>query len=108
MPEHGLRPDHHQRLGRARRSEAEPQPLDIGVKDGKFAASRPVDRPGHARRRSSTAAARSMFPGVVDAHQHWGIYNPLGEDADSARAARRAQGGVTTGHHLHAHRRSTT
>ena len=21
------------------------------------------------------------FPGVVDAHQHWGIYNPLAEDA---------------------------
>ena len=37
-----------------------------------------------------------MFPGVVDAHQHWGIYNPLGEDADTESRAS-AQGGVTTG-----------
>ena len=35
------------------------------------------------------------FPGVVDAHQHWGIYNPLDEDtASESRAC--AQGGVTT------------
>ena len=35
------------------------------------------------------------FPGVVDAHQHWGIYNPLSEDtATESRAC--AQGGVTT------------
>ncbi|GAA4832288.1 amidohydrolase family protein [Actinomycetospora corticicola] len=35
------------------------------------------------------------FPGVVDAHQHWGIYNPLEEDtATESRAC--AQGGVTT------------
>ncbi|MTD15782.1 amidohydrolase family protein [Nakamurella sp. YIM 132087] len=39
---------------------------------------------------------RLAFPGVVDAHQHWGIYNPLEEDtATESRAA--AQGGVTTG-----------
>jgi allantoinase len=36
------------------------------------------------------------FPGAVDAHQHWGIYNPLEIDTDvESRAA--AQGGVTTG-----------
>jgi allantoinase len=35
------------------------------------------------------------FPGVVDAHQHWGIYNPLSEDADSESRAC-AQGGVTS------------
>lgn len=35
------------------------------------------------------------FPGVVDAHQHWGIYNPLSEDTvTESRAC--AQGGVTT------------
>lgn len=35
------------------------------------------------------------FPGVVDAHQHWGIYNPLSADtASESRAC--AQGGVTT------------
>jgi allantoinase len=34
------------------------------------------------------------FPGAIDAHCHWGIYNPLEEDAISeSRAA--AQGGVT-------------
>jgi allantoinase len=35
------------------------------------------------------------FPGVVDAHQHWGIYNPLAEDTVSESRAC-AQGGVTT------------
>ncbi|MCM6771944.1 dihydroorotase family protein [Nocardia sp. CDC159] len=35
------------------------------------------------------------FPGVVDAHQHWGIYRELGEDAESESRAC-AQGGVTT------------
>ncbi|MEV0348054.1 dihydroorotase family protein [Nonomuraea sp. NPDC050680] len=35
------------------------------------------------------------FPGVVDAHQHWGIYNPLPEDTASESMAS-AQGGVTT------------
>ncbi|GAB3694898.1 dihydroorotase [Saccharopolyspora tripterygii] len=35
------------------------------------------------------------FPGVVDAHQHWGIYNALSDDtATESRAC--AQGGVTT------------
>jgi allantoinase len=39
---------------------------------------------------------RLAFPGAVDAHQHWGIYNPLDVDTVSeSRAA--AQGGVTTG-----------
>ncbi|MFV2198554.1 dihydroorotase [Nocardiopsis sp. LOL_012] len=39
---------------------------------------------------------RLAFPGAVDAHQHWGIYNPLDVDARTeSRAA--AQGGVTTG-----------
>ncbi len=42
------------------------------------------------------AGGRLAFPGVVDAHQHWGIYNPLAEDtATESRAC--AQGGVTTG-----------
>ena len=50
------------------------------------------------------ASAREVFdgegkiamPGAVDAHQHWGIYNPLDEDTETeSRAA--AQGGVTTG-----------
>ena len=41
------------------------------------------------------AGGRLAFPGVVDAHQHWGIYNPLPEDAATESRAR-AQGGVTT------------
>ncbi|MFY1698375.1 dihydroorotase [Solwaraspora sp. WMMA2101] len=38
---------------------------------------------------------RLAFPGVVDAHQHWGIYRPLPDDAYSESRAC-AQGGVTT------------
>ena len=39
---------------------------------------------------------RFAFPGAVDAHQHWGIYNPLDVDvSNESRAA--AQGGVTSG-----------
>ncbi len=38
---------------------------------------------------------RLAFPGVVDAHEHWGIYNPLNEDARSESMAC-AQGGVTS------------
>lgn len=38
---------------------------------------------------------RLAFPGVVDPHSHWGIYNPLEEDvATESRAC--AEGGVTT------------
>ncbi|MFB7719705.1 dihydroorotase family protein [Nocardia sp. NPDC056100] len=35
------------------------------------------------------------FPGVVDAHQHWGIYQELSADTDTESRAC-AQGGVTT------------
>lgn len=42
------------------------------------------------------AGGRLAFPGAVDAHQHWGIYNPLAQDAASESSAS-AQGGVTTG-----------
>ena len=72
----------------------EPQPLDIGIKAGRIArleaglstdlADEVVDGGG-----------KVAFPGVVDAHQHWGIYNPLTEDALSESRAS-AQGGVTT------------
>jgi allantoinase len=36
------------------------------------------------------------FPGAVDVHQHWGIYNDLSDDTDTESRAS-AQGGVTTG-----------
>jgi allantoinase len=42
------------------------------------------------------ASGLVAFPGAVDVHQHWGIYNDLSEDADSESRAS-AQGGVTTG-----------
>ena len=68
--------------------------LDILITDGKFSrieASIPVDPTYEV----IDAAGRIAFPGVVDAHQHWGIYNPLGEDAEiESRAS--VQGGVTT------------
>ena len=67
--------------------EAEPQPLDIGVKDGKIVRL----EAGLSTDLADTVVdggGKVAFPGVVDAHQHWGIYNPLAEDA-AARAARR-------------------
>lgn len=72
----------------------EPQALDIGVKDGRIT---------HLEAGLSTDLADTVvdgdgkvaFPGVVDAHQHWGIYNPLPEDTVSESRAS-AQGGVTT------------
>jgi len=67
---------------------------DIGVKDGKFAriesnisaeeSLKVVDGKGHL-----------AFPGLVDAHMHVGIYQPLGEDAITESKAA-AMGGVTT------------
>ncbi|MDH6238105.1 dihydroorotase family protein [Cryobacterium sp. CG_9.6] len=69
--------------------------LDVAIKDGKFASIAADIDP-------STAAdvvdgqGRHLFPGVVDAHQHWGIYNELSEDTNiESRAS--AQGGVTSG-----------
>ncbi len=68
---------------------------DIAVKDGKVAAVG-----GGLATAAATdiidGAGKLAFPGAVDAHQHWGIYNPLDVDAETeSRAA--AQGGVTTG-----------
>ena len=69
--------------------------LDIGVAGGRFARL----APGIPVSDAATVLdghGRLAFPGVVDAHQHWGIYNPLAEDTRTeSRAA--AQGGVTTG-----------
>lgn len=72
-----------------------PERLDVAVHDGRFAAfEQSIDGSGAAR--VVDARGKHLFPGAVDVHQHWGIYNELGEDADSeSRAA--AQGGVTSG-----------
>jgi allantoinase len=71
-----------------------PEVGDIAIRDGVFAAvGGSID--GQAAE-IIDATGLLAFPGVVDAHQHWGIYNPLEEDTVSeSRAA--AQGGVTTG-----------
>ncbi|MGW0589498.1 dihydroorotase [Streptosporangium sp. NPDC002607] len=72
----------------------EPVEADIAIKDGRIARVEPgLD--ASAARGVVDGAGKLAFPGVVDAHQHWGIYNPLGEDTVSESRAS-AQGGVTT------------
>jgi allantoinase len=68
---------------------------DIGVAGGRLARL----APGIPASEAATVVdgrRKLAFPGVVDSHQHWGIYRPLAEDTGTeSRAA--AQGGVTTG-----------
>ncbi|MDA8368906.1 MAG: dihydroorotase family protein [Nocardiopsaceae bacterium] len=72
----------------------EPQRLDIGVKDEKIVRLE-AGIPEADAARVVDGGGRVAFPGIVDAHQHWGIYNPLSADAAvESRAC--AQGGVTT------------
>jgi len=71
-----------------------PEDIDIGIRDGKIArlekniaadeASEVRDGGGHL-----------VFPGLVDAHMHVGIYSPLAEDAVTESKAA-AMGGVTS------------
>jgi allantoinase len=79
-----VRPDHTEVAG-----------VDLGILDGKFIRIEPgipVDEAAEV----VDARGRLVYPGVVDVHQHWGIYNALSEDTHSeSRAA--AQGGVTSG-----------
>jgi allantoinase len=73
----------------------EPVAADIEITDGVITAIGP-DLPAGEGVTVVEGRGRLAFPGVVDAHQHWGIYNPLDQDtATESRAA--AQGGVTTG-----------
>ncbi len=69
--------------------------LDLGISDGRFVRI----EPGIEAQDAAVVVdggGKLAFPGVVDAHQHWGIYNRLDEDTRTeSRAA--AQGGVTTG-----------
>jgi allantoinase len=67
---------------------------DIAIRDGKIAQIGPNIDPGTAKS-VHDGSGRLAFPGVVDAHQHWGIYNPLHDDAVSESRAC-AQGGVTS------------
>jgi allantoinase len=78
-----------------RHDQPDPAVLDLGIADGRFVRIEPgIPVTGAAR--VIDARRRLAYPGVIDAHQHWGIYNPLNEDARSESRAC-AQGGVTTG-----------
>lgn len=73
--------------------DTSPQPVDIAVDDGRISAVGPDL--GADAVEVHDGRGRLAFPGVVDAHQHWGIYNPLADDTVSESRAC-AQGGVTT------------
>ena len=81
------------------RPEADGSPegdrLDIGITDGKVARLE-ADIPAEDADEVVDGGGRLAFPGAVDGHQHWGIYNPLSEDTETESRAS-AQGGVTTG-----------
>lgn len=72
-----------------------PEQLDVAIKGGRFAEISPTIDPGLAAT-VVDGGGKHLFPGVVDGHQHWGIYNPLSEDAEIESRAN-AQGGVTSG-----------
>jgi len=76
-------------------SSPDGEALDLGIVDGRFARVEADIPDGDA---DTVIDGRGLlaFPGVVDAHQHWGIYNPLSEDTTTESRAS-AQGGVTTG-----------
>ena len=64
---------------------------DIAIDNGTVTEVAPgVD--ASAAKATFDGGGRLAYPGVVDTHQHWGIYNPLSEDTDSESKAA-AQGG---------------
>jgi allantoinase len=68
--------------------------LDVGIAAGRIARLERLIDPSEARQ-VFDGSGLLAFPGAVDAHMHFGIYNPLPEDiATESRAA--AIGGVTT------------
>lgn len=77
-----------------RPDRAEVTDADLGIADGKFVRIEP-NIPADEAAEVVDGRGRLAYPGVVDVHSHWGIYNALAEDtATESRAA--AQGGVTT------------
>lgn len=69
--------------------------VDVGITDGKFSEFAENISEDQAKQ-VVDAKGKTLFPGVVDGHQHWGIYNPLDVDtAEESQAS--AQGGVTSG-----------
>jgi allantoinase len=69
--------------------------VDLGVAGGVFTRIE-ADIPAEDAAEVVDGRGKLAYPGVVDAHQHWGIYNPLSDDAKSESRAS-AQGGVTSG-----------
>ena len=69
-------------------------PLDIAVSDGIVTAIAAGLDESNAKK-VVDGTGRVAYPGAVDAHQHWGIYNTLDQDTVSESKAS-AQGGVTT------------
>jgi len=80
------------RVVRPNRSAVEVQ--DIGVRDGRFACIAP-EIGAQEGRTIVDGRNRLAFPGVVDAHMHIGIYQPLATDAATESKAA-AMGGVTS------------
>ncbi len=68
--------------------------IDIGVVDGKIARLE-ADLPSESSPQVIDGGGRLVFPGLVDAHMHVGIYSPLEEDAVTESKAA-AMGGVTS------------
>jgi len=69
-------------------------PLDIAITDGIVTAiAAGLDE--STAKKVVDGTGRVAYPGAVDAHQHWGIYNTLDQDTVSESKAS-AQGGVTT------------
>jgi len=81
--------------GVVRPNHPEVETLDIAMEGGTFVHLAPDIDPSEAVK-VVDAEGLLAFPGVVDAHMHFGIYHPLSEDIQSeSRAA--ATGGVTSG-----------
>jgi len=59
--------------------------LDLGIVGGRFARIE-ADIPEADGDTVIDGRGLLAFPGVVDAHQHWGIYNSLSEDATTEAA----------------------
>jgi len=69
--------------------------VDLGIRDGQFVCI-DADQDPTTAREVVDGKGLMAFPGLVDAHQHVGIYQNLGADALTESAASVA-GGVTTG-----------
>ncbi len=68
--------------------------LDVAIKDGKIAALQANIDPSAANE-TVDGKGNLVFPGLVDAHMHVGIYSPLADDAQTESKAA-AMGGVTS------------